>query len=622
MNKKIIVIGGGLSGLTVCHELIEKGFQVELYERSDILGGMARSTRTEYGVPSEHSWRGYAPFYYNTFELMKRIPLNKSNCNKEEFKNRKLTLNEVKKHNKINDLWTYYKNNVYDITNFVPNHPGGKIILKSGGKNLEKVWEENGVSWHKNNSNVLKKLKEYKIGELIETYEQKTVYDNLSENRLDFKLFYNDNTILKNKLPYKDYILVAYLFLKCMVSNKRKIVYDKKLFKKEIEKYVSEDGYHYLFDYLSGPGIGLDKNTMSLGHFSRVVEWQLQNDVSWQVMNQPTNEAWINPWVEYLKKNGLKIYLKSELKKIVIKKNKVEKLIINNNEKTADDYVICIDPFRFEEILEKSKIKKLKEDYTFLNTQNNQISFRFGFNKKINYGKSDAYVVIDSPYNITFYPQEIHWCKNIKLGMNEKIKSLWSGTCVLPYTKGILYKKSALELSKKELIEEIKEQIFISKSFQNYIKSKNKNQELKKEDIIFEEIFEDWYEEENGLKTKNKKWVNNIFNEEYRPKLEENPQFSNLYIGGSHTNTSLNIWSMESAIESGKIISNQILKKNNKKLTYCYKHESILILKILQKIDDVLYYLKLPNLIDLIILIIIIYIIYKIKNGFQKSKRN
>jgi uncharacterized protein with NAD-binding domain and iron-sulfur cluster len=62
----IIIFGGGISGLTTAHLLIKKGFNVEIYESEPIIGGMARSIRDNYtNTPTEHSWRGYAPFYRN-----------------------------------------------------------------------------------------------------------------------------------------------------------------------------------------------------------------------------------------------------------------------------------------------------------------------------------------------------------------------------------------------------------------------------------------------------------------------------------------------------------------------------------------------------------------------------
>ena len=39
------------------------------------------------------------------------------------------TLLEVETHNTQDDAWLVIDNNVYDITNFLINHPGGKAIL-------------------------------------------------------------------------------------------------------------------------------------------------------------------------------------------------------------------------------------------------------------------------------------------------------------------------------------------------------------------------------------------------------------------------------------------------------------------------------------------------------------
>ena len=58
-----------------------------------------------------------------------------------------------------------YKGSKYDITDFIPNHPGGSIIKNAENKNLEDVWEEFGVKWHLKNSRVMETLKKYKIEE-------------------------------------------------------------------------------------------------------------------------------------------------------------------------------------------------------------------------------------------------------------------------------------------------------------------------------------------------------------------------------------------------------------------------------------------------------------------------
>ena len=66
---------------------------------------------------------------------------------------------------------------------------------------------------------------------------------------------------------------------------------------------------------------------------------------------------------------------------------------------------------------------------------------------------------------------------------------------------------------------------------------------------------------------------------------------------------------MESAIESSKIISNIILKKYNKPLTYIYNHNSNNILtNLIKTSDDILYIFNLPHILDIFIIIISIII--------------
>jgi monoamine oxidase len=51
------------------------------------------------------------------------------------------TLGEVKKHNKKNDAWTIIEKKVYDITNWIPTHPGGDVILKAVGKDGTRLFK-------------------------------------------------------------------------------------------------------------------------------------------------------------------------------------------------------------------------------------------------------------------------------------------------------------------------------------------------------------------------------------------------------------------------------------------------------------------------------------------------
>lgn len=87
MTKKIAILGGGIAGLTVAHELLQYGkskYDIHVYERHQIIGGMARSSYKErHGakLPTEYCWRIYGPNYDNLREILKQIPLKDNPAN-------------------------------------------------------------------------------------------------------------------------------------------------------------------------------------------------------------------------------------------------------------------------------------------------------------------------------------------------------------------------------------------------------------------------------------------------------------------------------------------------------------------------------------------------------------
>lgn len=77
----VAVLGGGVAGLTAAHELVERGFDVTVYERK-ALGGKARSipvpgtgTAGRRDLPGEHGFRFFPGFYHHIPDTMRRIPV-------------------------------------------------------------------------------------------------------------------------------------------------------------------------------------------------------------------------------------------------------------------------------------------------------------------------------------------------------------------------------------------------------------------------------------------------------------------------------------------------------------------------------------------------------------------
>lgn len=78
--KRVAVLGGGMAGLAAAHELVERGFQVTVFERK-ALGGKARSMPVpgtaaggRLDLPGEHGFRFFPGFYRNIPDTMRRIP--------------------------------------------------------------------------------------------------------------------------------------------------------------------------------------------------------------------------------------------------------------------------------------------------------------------------------------------------------------------------------------------------------------------------------------------------------------------------------------------------------------------------------------------------------------------
>jgi protoporphyrinogen oxidase len=60
--------------------------------------------------------------------------------------NKAYTLAEVAKHNKKSDAWIVINKNVYNITKWIPIHPGGDIIMKGVGKDATSMFNSVGHS--------------------------------------------------------------------------------------------------------------------------------------------------------------------------------------------------------------------------------------------------------------------------------------------------------------------------------------------------------------------------------------------------------------------------------------------------------------------------------------------
>jgi uncharacterized protein with NAD-binding domain and iron-sulfur cluster len=80
----VYILGGGVAGLSAAHELADRGFTVTVFERLDICGGKARSMKNSApgrnDLPGEHGFRFFPGFYWHLSDTMQRIIVGPDNA--------------------------------------------------------------------------------------------------------------------------------------------------------------------------------------------------------------------------------------------------------------------------------------------------------------------------------------------------------------------------------------------------------------------------------------------------------------------------------------------------------------------------------------------------------------
>lgn len=94
MTSRVVILGGGVAGMSAAQELIERGYEVVVLERRSIAGGKARSIPVsdpnqpgagheiqdqgidslKHHLPGEHGFRFFPGFYRHVVDTMARIP--------------------------------------------------------------------------------------------------------------------------------------------------------------------------------------------------------------------------------------------------------------------------------------------------------------------------------------------------------------------------------------------------------------------------------------------------------------------------------------------------------------------------------------------------------------------
>ncbi|MBO0947957.1 hydroxysqualene dehydroxylase [Fibrella forsythiae] len=288
MPKKVVILGGGVAGLSAAHELIERGFDVDVYEKKPTyLGGKARSVNVPGSelpkagggqhapLPGEHGFRFFPGFYRHITDTMKRIPFTDATGRKNP--------------NGVYD-------NLVDVqrVGILRNGKPPIITVVSFPKSLADLEAALSVL-HTHDTGLLPGEARFfasKVWQLMTSCQRRRELD---YEKIGWWQFMEASSHSK---PYQ-HLLVEGLTRTLVAANA-----------KHASTKTGGDIFIQLLFNIANPGMHTDR-----------------------VLNGPTTDVWLKPWEEYLSGKGVRFFRGALVEKLVVADGRIEAVTIRDWQK-------------------------------------------------------------------------------------------------------------------------------------------------------------------------------------------------------------------------------------------------------------------------------------------------
>ncbi|MGH9344313.1 MAG: hydroxysqualene dehydroxylase [Terriglobia bacterium] len=499
MSHRVAVLGGGVAGLSAAHELIERGFDVTVYERKDVFGGKARSlsvansgTAGRKDLPGEHGFRFFPAFYKHLPDTMMRIP---DASNVSVF------------------------NNLVHAT---------RIQVARAGK-----------------------------PPLVLTAR---IPQNLEDWTLAFQEIFGGIGVPDDEvLFFTDRILT--LLTSC--PERRIAEYEN------IPWWTFIDAANRSAAYQTLLGKGLtrslvavraqDGSTRTVGYtFLQLLYGLLTYGGFDRLLNGPTNDVWLQPWVTYLRAKGVKFCENTLVKSFAASPAGITAITAENNGQettiTADYYISAI-PVEAMTPLVDDRMKALAPSLASLHKIDtawmNGIQYYLKQDVPLQFGHS---LYADSPWALTSISQKQFW----KAGMlaefgDGSLGGILSVDISDWEVPGIVYGKPAMQCSSSEIEKEVWQQIkvHVNVAGAEILEDRNLLQWFLDPDVQFPNP--------TAVTNLEPLMINTAGSLQYRP--EASTEIPNLFLASDYVKTYTDVACMEAANEAARRAVNALLER-------------------------------------------------------------
>ncbi|MEZ4843602.1 MAG: FAD-dependent oxidoreductase [Bacteroidia bacterium] len=520
-KKKVVVLGGGVAGMSAAQELIERGFEVEVYERNiKYAGGKARSievsgTNTQHPLkylPGEHGFRFFPGFYKHVTDTMKRIPY----VNEHGVANKHGCLDNLTSTSQIM-IARNYKAPIFTVASFPKTLKAWRLVIHDlfGGVDTGLTKDEE-LFFAK------------KVWQLITSSTERR------ENDYEKLGWWQYLEADKFSITYQ-HLLVEGL-TRTLVAAQAKSASTK----------TGGDIFLQLIFKMLDPTINTER-----------------------VLNGPTNERWIYPWQTHLKNLGVKYYFDHPVQSLQVENGKIKSATVittdNHAVKIEADYFVLATPVEVAAKLINDDLIAIDQTLSSVKTLAQSVSWMNGIQYYLNEDVqiNPGHVIYsDSEWAITSISQVQFWKDyDLSTRYNGKVKGVLS-VDISDWLNTKYKGKLAEECDPKEVMEMVWEQMESSLNVDGKVV-------LKKEMIEYYYLDRDikWKPGFNEDVDKEPLLVNTINSWALRP--EAFTQVPNLFLASDYVRTNTDLATMEGANEAARRAVNGILRASGSDKPLC-----------------------------------------------------
>lgn len=496
---RVAVLGGGVAGLSAAHELVERGFDVEVIEGRDVYGGKARSieipgtaTGGRKPLPGEHGFRFFPGFYKHLPHTMSRIPVGGGR--------------------------TAVDNLVPATQMLLARHRAEEVVLPSDAPNsfdevrafVEAATGTVGISleealrfWAKS-LKFVSSCKKRRFGE----YEHTSWWDYIEAGQHSdaYRRFLAEGATRS---------LVA---MRSDVSSTRTI----------------GTIYFQMLRDLVAPDIDVDR-----------------------VLNGPTNEAWIDPWVDFLAAEGVAFRKSHRVTSLKLGGSRISEVTIEGPggpEPLVADYYVLALPVEVVLTLLTPALESFAPALSGLHRLEtawmNGIQFFLDEDVRVSHGHG---LYLDSPWALTSISQAQFWDRDLRNYGDGSVRGVLSVVISNWDEPGMLHNRPAKQCTPEEIRDEVWHQLVYHLNDDDF-------HELDAANVVHW-FLDDSIVQPNPMQTVNLEplLINTVGSWEDRP--EADVGFSNMFLAADYVRTNTDLATMEAANEAARRAVNEIVER-------------------------------------------------------------